>query len=526
MARIGVIGLGAVGSSVLHGMSLFHSCSVYDIIGDYELNDVLATEANFGCVPTPGDRDGRLDCSAVDSVLDSMSNCRYKGIVVIKSTVRVGYMNAAEYKFPGLRLVYMPEFLREKSRFTWFLNPDRLVVSGKDADVEEVLSLFHWVKNAAIIRADHRSAELGKLAHNAFIATKVSFTNTIELISDQLNADPCAVMKIVTSDRRVGSTEHMRPGIGAYGGKCVPKDTSELISATANTDLLRAVQSVRNSFKIPGTNQLDSRLLVIIATKDRSVKLRRALQSISVQSRRPDKVIVVSDCNPTEEIRSRELIESFRPALEIEFTRNSHAPNVSGALNTGIDYYLSTGADPGNTFLALLDDDDWWERMYLANLSDFARETGSDWIVSGIIRHDQKSGKVVNEPIPVEISVGDFLVGNPNIQGSNLFVRLSKLIQAGMFDEALPSTTDRDVCIRLLEVPGIRYEVLRNHLMHHDASLDNSRLSSPSSQIKKAGLEAFYEKYRSKMTEEQKSRFKERAMNMFGINIDSGILGS
>ena len=121
------------------------------------------------------------------------------------------------------------------------------------------------------------------------------------------------------------------------------------------------------------------------------MKLRRALQSISVQSRRPDKVIVVSDCNPTEEIRSRELIESFRPALEIEFTRNSRAPNVSGALNMGINYYLSTGAEPGNTFLALLDDDDWWERMYLANLSDFTIETQSDWIVSGIIRHDGKS---------------------------------------------------------------------------------------------------------------------------------------
>ena len=247
MARIGVIGLGAVGSSVLHGMSLFHSCSVYDIIGDYELNDVLATEANFVCVPTPGDRDGRLDCSAVDSVLDSMSNCGYKGIVVIKSTVRVGYMNAAEYKFPDLRLVYMPEFLREKSRFTWFLNPDRLVVSGKDADVEEVLSLFHWVKNAAIIRADHRSAELGKLAHNAFIATKVTFANEMERISLDRGADPEKVLEIVWSDRRVGSPEHLRPYLGAYGGKCVPKDSGEL-EAAGDSDFLRVISSMNDAF--------------------------------------------------------------------------------------------------------------------------------------------------------------------------------------------------------------------------------------------------------------------------------------
>ena len=521
MARVGVVGLGSVGTAVLHGMSLFHDCSGYDIVGNYELNDVLDTDTNFICVSTPESRDGRLDCSEIDAVLDTLSTHKYSGIVVIKSTVRIGYMDTAESNFPDLKLVYMPEFLRERSRFTWFLEPDRLVVSGKDDYVEKVLSLFHWVRNAAIIRTDHRSAEIGKLAHNAFIATKVSFTNEMEVISAQLKADPYAVMKIVSTDRRVISSEHLRPGLGTYGGKCVPKDTLELSNATANTDLLRAVQSVRKSFQFPNQKPNDPSLLVIIPTKDRSLELKRALHSISVQSRKPDKVIVVSDSNPIEEIRSRDTVESFKPELEIEFIRNSRLSNLSGALNMGINHYLSSGFEPENTFLAILDDDDWWDRMYLANVSDFARETQSDWIVSGIIRHDGKSGIAVKLPIPAEISVSDFLVGNPNIQGSNLFVRLSRLIQAGMFDEALPSTTDRDICIRLLKVPGIKYGVLRNHLMHHDASLNDTRLSTPSSSIKRIGLEAFYRKYSVLMTADQKFRFKERAMNLFGINIDS-----
>ena len=72
--------------------------------------------------------------------------------------------------YPALRLVYMPEFLREISSFTWFSDPDRLVLSGSDDDVEEVLSYFSWVnKGIPVLRMSYTSAEIGKLAHNAFI---------------------------------------------------------------------------------------------------------------------------------------------------------------------------------------------------------------------------------------------------------------------------------------------------------------------------------------------------------------------
>ena len=86
--------------------------------------------------------------------------------------------------------------------------------------------------------------------------------------------------------------------------------------------------------------------------------------------------------------------------------------------------------------------------------------------MSGLVRH-QSRGAGKSRPVPDRLTVDDFLVTNPNVQGSNLFVRLSRIQEAGGFDEELPSTTDRDLCIRLLRLPGIRYEVLRNHLVHH-----------------------------------------------------------
>src|SRR5690606_3832247 len=109
------------------------------------------------CVPTPEGGDGRLDCSIVESVLSKLSASRYAGIVVIKSTIGVGFMDEAVTEYPDLRLVYMPEFLRERSNFTWFVNPDRLVFSGNEEDVEEVLQYFTWVEDdVPVLRMTHR----------------------------------------------------------------------------------------------------------------------------------------------------------------------------------------------------------------------------------------------------------------------------------------------------------------------------------------------------------------------------------
>lgn len=247
---VGIIGLGSVGKAVKHGMCFYYDCVGYDIVGNHKWEDIFNTSIVFICVSTPEGEGGRLDCSNVDSALLHLSNCEYSGIVVIKSTIRIGFMEYAKSVYPALRLVYMPEFLREKSSFTWFVNPDRLVISGDKADVEETLTYFHWVESAEILKLDHISAEVGKLAHNAYIATKVSFTNEIERICKEHGAEPEHVMSVIWADRRIKTREHLQPNLGPYDGKCVPKDTRELINSTTKAILLKAVEEVNENIKV------------------------------------------------------------------------------------------------------------------------------------------------------------------------------------------------------------------------------------------------------------------------------------
>ena len=517
--QVAVVGLGAVGWAVVHGLSRSYDCVSYDVQGDYDWSVVRESAIVFVCVPTPGGPDHRLDCSAVTDVLGRLASDGYRGPIVVKSTLRVGFMEQAIASFPSLRLVYMPEFLRERSRFTWFLNPDRLLISGRTEDVDETLRYFSWVGGAALIRTDHRSAEVGKLAHNGFIATKVGFTNEIEEISRATGADPSIVMSVVASDRRVLSDAHLKPGLGPYGGKCVPKDTAELASAGGNrARLLSALEAARVASGSPPTLPSMPAVGVIVPTKNRAEKLSRALGSIEAQVRRPDLVVVVSDSTGDQARLTGHAVGEHRSGLRIREVRNRLTPNLSGAINTGLAEIQAIDRPPHDVFVAFLDDDDWWNPHYLDNLATYATETNADWVISGLVRHEE-GGRGYDQPIPPRLSVADFLASNPNVQGSNLFVRLSRVLEAGGFDEQLPSTTDRDICIRLLKLPGIRYEILRNHLVHHDASLDASRLSSPGSPLKRAGLEAFYRKYSPEMSPDQRKLFRERARTLFKVEV-------
>jgi UDPglucose 6-dehydrogenase len=247
--RLGVIGLGNVGNALRHTLSFYYDTVGYDIRKDFPWEAILETDVVFVCVPTPSGLDGRLDCDSVREVLGRLAANEYRGLVAVRSTVRVGFMGEATRTFPGLRLVYFPEFLRERSRLQWSVCPDRLVVGGDPDDCERILSYFDWVEEATRLQMTYLDAEVGKLAHNAFIATKVSFTNEIERICREQGADPEEVMSVVAADRRVGSKEHLRPGLGPYEGSCVPKDTRELRLAASRPVLLAAVEVVNEDVR-------------------------------------------------------------------------------------------------------------------------------------------------------------------------------------------------------------------------------------------------------------------------------------
>ncbi|MFO0590336.1 MAG: polysaccharide deacetylase family protein [Polyangiaceae bacterium] len=247
---------------------------------------------------------------------------------------------------------------------------------------------------------------------------------------------------------------------------------------------------------------------VVVATTHRSC-LRRALESIRVQSVTPQAVIVVVDRD--EAVRKAVESECQTVLQGVQVIRNDRMPGASGAWNTALDR-LARDADRRMLFVSFLDDDDWWEADHLEAVSS-AAVRGALVVATSIVRHDaaSKEGALLHPPAALEHDA--FLRGNPGIQGSNLSARLWVLLEAGMFDEALRSCTDRDMCIRLADL-GVRYEGVRAGHIHHDAT-GNDRLSTPGSEAKCAGLDVFHAKHAWRMTPAQERAFLERGRALF-----------
>ena len=246
--KISIIGLGSVGKAAELGLAEFHEVSGYDIDGRGDWQDVLSSELTFVCVNTDAAEDSTLDMSNVIAVCSKLSEDEYCGLVVVKSTLHPGTMDKMETEHPSLRLAYMPEFLREKDAVEWFADPDRIVISGEQEDMEIALSCFDWVPDSIPrLRMNHLEAELGKLAHNAYIATKVTFTCEIERIAKEFGVDPYPVMESVWTDRRVRNSAHLTPGLGGFDGKCVPKDTAALSSVDSDPNSILKILEDRGS---------------------------------------------------------------------------------------------------------------------------------------------------------------------------------------------------------------------------------------------------------------------------------------
>lgn len=251
----------------------------------------------------------------------------------------------------------------------------------------------------------------------------------------------------------------------------------------------------------------DRHVVAVIATKNRKNILVNAISSIEAQSLRPDLVVIVGEQNS-------DFGDSIDfPDLRILLITNKRTANLSGAINTAIQTVLELGFQPEITYLAMLDDDDRWDPNYLQKCVA-ASSNGEDWVVPGIKRYEDPSAEGIDLTIPTKLSTSAFLTGNPHVQGSNLFVKLSTLLRAGCFDENLGSTTDRDVGIRLCNLNAIRIVFIQEHLVHHNA-YGKDRLSTPKSRVKTNGLVQFYRKYSPIMSVEERCKFLNRAHSLF-----------
>src|SRR5215204_374126 len=190
----------------------------------------------FVAVGTPPTYSGDADLSAVHAVVNAMPPSDEHALVM-KSTVPVGTGETIKRVFAeqgkGFRYVSCPEFLKEGSAIKDFLEPDRVVV-GDDGDWagDAVVELYAPLE-APLVRTDIKSAEMVKLASNAFLATKISFINEIANVCEETGADVVEVARGMGLDDRIGP-KFLQAGIG-FGGSCFPKDVTALKQLAGNS---------------------------------------------------------------------------------------------------------------------------------------------------------------------------------------------------------------------------------------------------------------------------------------------------
>jgi UDPglucose 6-dehydrogenase len=276
----------------------------------------------FVAVGTPSTYSGDADLSAVQAVVDALP-ASDRHALVMKSTVPVGTGATvrrvlAEQGKGELAYVSCPEFLREGSALLDFRHPDRVVIGDDDGWAGDAVAELYAPLGAPTIRTDVASAEMVKLASNAFLATKISFINEIANVCEETGADVGEVARAMGLDARIGGA-FLQPGIG-FGGSCFPKDVSALKQLAGNSgyhfQLLGAVIEVNELQKRRVIAKLEKHLgelvgreiaLLGLAFKPDTDDMREA-SSLVLSARLLAEGARVRGYDPVAEERARELM--------------------------------------------------------------------------------------------------------------------------------------------------------------------------------------------------------------------------
>jgi len=290
-----------------------------------DIADALeAAKLLFVCVDTPPTDSGDADLSRVRAVASELRGDGEHALVM-KSTVPAGTGRAIRRDLPGIAYVSCPEFLMEGSAVDDFMHPDRVVI-GVDADGEwaaDAVEEMYRPLGGELIRTDVASAEMIKLASNAFLAMKISFINEIANVCEGVGADVADVARGMGLDERIGPA-FLRAGLG-WGGSCFGKDVSALKTLAANSgyhfQLLNSVIEVNELQKRRVVQKLERHLgslagrkvaLLGLAFKPHTDDMRAA-SSLVLAARLQGEGATVRGYDPVAEQRARELLP------EVEF---------------------------------------------------------------------------------------------------------------------------------------------------------------------------------------------------------------
>jgi UDPglucose 6-dehydrogenase len=278
----------------------------------------------FVCVDTPPTYSGDADLSRVHAVINELPPTGDHAIVM-KSTVPVGTGAAIKWKLAemgksALAYVSNPEFLKEGTAVEDFMNPDRVVVGADPGAVwaGNTLADIYEPLDCPIVTTDVASAEMIKLASNAFLATKISFINEIANVCEEVGSDVREVAVGMGLDPRIGPN-FLNAGIG-YGGSCFPKDVSALKQLAGNSgyhfQLLTSVIEVNELQKRRVVNKLKKHLgtlvgkeiaLLGLAFKPNTDDMREA-SSVVLAARLQGEGARVRAYDPVAEESAKELI--------------------------------------------------------------------------------------------------------------------------------------------------------------------------------------------------------------------------